>query len=154
MKKKFLIILILIFLQNCGYTPMYGKKQREDFYIAEINFNNENYDLSNFLKSNLNNYLKKNEGKKFNIKGIISYTKNSINKDSQGNTEEYELSCSVNFVIIYEQTEKIITINEKFKMNNFANEFDERRYEQNIKQNIARSIASKLVFQLSKFDAI
>ena len=55
MKKILLIIFILIFFQNCGYTPLYGGKQKVDFYIAEISFNDENYDLSNFVKTNLNN---------------------------------------------------------------------------------------------------
>lgn len=154
MKKILLIIFILIFFQNCGYTPLYGGKQKVDFYIAEISFNDENYDLSNFVKTNLNNYLKENEGKKFDITGDISYAKNSVSKDSEGNTVEYELSCSIKFIIVYDKLEKVIIINEKFKMKNFNDEFEERRYERSIKQNIARSVTSKLLFQLSKFDAI
>jgi hypothetical protein len=37
-------------------------------------------------------------------------------------------------------------------MNNFNDEFEERKYEQTIKKNMARSIVSKLILQLTRLN--
>lgn len=153
MKKIIPFIIILLILQNCGYSPMYGKNQKVNFYITKIDFDDGDFEISNFIKANLNNYFKENQGKKFNIESSVSFNKYSISKNSEGNTEKYELSCSVIFKIIHNNIEKEITINEKFKMNNLSDDFEEKKYERTIKQNMARLITSKLIFQLTKFDA-
>lgn len=153
MKKILTLIFVFLIFQSCGYNPMYDKNQDVNFYIENISFDENNFDLSKFIKINLSNYLKKNNGNKFNIKTSISYSKNSISKDSAGNTEEYELSCLIKFIVFSSDSIKEIKIQEKFKMDNFADDFEERQYERAVKQNMARSIVSKLIFQLSRLDA-
>ena len=153
MKNLITIISLFFFLliQSCGYAPIYGKSQKVNFYIKEINFDNGDKDLNFFIKSNLNKYLINNGGDAYKIETSIKYEKISLSKDSSGATEEYQLSSEVIFKITANKTE-ILKIKEIFKMNNLHDEFEEREYEKTIKQNMARTIVSKLIIQLSKFN--
>ena len=151
MKKIIIIYLFLLLLQSCGYVPMYGKNQKVDFYIEEIKFDDGDRDLSNYLKNNLNGYFLIKGNKKYKIDTYINYIKNSVSRDSKGDTVEYELIAIVRFVITNEEFNKELVIRESLKMNNFSDEFEERQYEKTIKQNMARSISSKLLTQISRF---
>ena len=152
MKKYSIIILILFFIQSCGYVPIYSKNQKIDFYIQSVNFNSSDKELANFIKSNLSNYFKKNAGKSFIISATIDYQKTSVSKSAEAITEEYNLISNAIFQINTENIDKKITISETYKMNNFDDEFEERKYEQTIKKNMARSIVSKLILQLTRFN--
>ena len=152
MKKIIIIYLLLLLLQSCGYVPMYANNQKVDFYIEEIKFDDGDRDLSTYLKNNLNAYFVINGIKKYKIDTSIDYTKNSVSKNSKGDTVEYELIAIVRFEITSEDFSKELVIKENLKMNNFSDEFEERQYEQTIKQNMARSISSKLLTQLSRFN--
>ena len=152
MKKICIIFLILLFTKSCGYTPMYSKNQKVNFYIKSVEFAESDKDLANYLKLNLNNYFKKKNGSEYIIDANISYKKTIASKDSTGEIEEYNLSSVAKFIIKSNNFSKAININETFKMENFTDEFQEREYEENIKKNMARSITSKLLFQLSRFN--
>ena len=152
MKKICTIILILLFTQSCGYTPMYSKNQKVNFYIKSVEFAESDKDLANYLKLNLNNYFEKKDGSEYIIDANISYKKTIASKDSAGEIEEYNLSSVAKFIIKSNNFSKTININESFKMENFSDEFQEKEYEDNIKKNIARTMTSKLLFQLSRFD--
>jgi len=151
MKKIIIIYLFLLLLQSCGYVPMYANNQKVDFYIEEIKFDDGDRDLSTYLKNNLNAYFVIKGIKKYKIDTSIDYTKNSVSKNSKGDTVEYELIAIVRFEITSEDFSKELVIKENLKMNNFSDEFEERQYEKTIKQNMARSISSKLLTQISRF---
>ena len=152
MKKIIIIYLFLLLLQSCGYVPMYANNQKVDFYIEEIKFDDGDRDLSTYLKNNLNAYFVIKGNKKYKIDTTIDYTKNSVSKNSKGDTVEYELIAIVKFEITSEDFSRELVIKENLKMNNFADEFEERQYEKTIKQNMARSISSKLLTQISRFN--
>ena len=152
MKKFLLIYLLALALHACGYAPMYAGNQKVDFYIENIEFDNGDKDLANFIKTNLNNYLVVKDSKKFKIKTSIEYVKNSLSKNSAGETEEYELSSYVIFDVESEGKNFEIKIKETFKMNNFSDEFEELEYERVVKQTMSRSIASKLIIRLSRLN--
>ena len=152
MKKISLIFLILLFFQNCGYTPIYSKNQIVDFYIESITFNDGDDDLAEHIKFNLNKYLNQKDGKKYKINTSIEYKKIEINKNTLGEAEEYDLSSNIIFKIEGDNLSEIIKIKESSKMDNFNDEFEEREYEQIVKKSMARSIVSKLLIQLSRLN--
>ena len=152
MKKISLIFLILLFFQNCGYTPIYSKNQNLDFYIESITFNDGDDDLAEHIKFNLNKYLNQKDGKKYKINTSIEYKKIETNKNTLGEAEEYDLSSNIIFKIEGDNSSEIIKIKESSKMDNFNDEFEEREYEQIVKKNMARSIVSKLLIQLSRLN--
>jgi hypothetical protein len=138
---------------GCGFTPMYSVNKKVSFYIESINFNNSDKELAGFIKSNLSNYLIKNNGKKFKINASINYSKNSISKDVSGNTEEYELTSTLNLLISQGELNRSVLIKEVSRMKNFTDEFEELQYERSAKESMARSITSRLLMQLSVINA-
>lgn len=152
MKKISLIFLILLFFQNCGYTPIYSKNQNVDFYIESITFNDGDDDLAEYIRFNLNNYLNQKDGKKYKISTNIEYKKIETSKNALGVAEEYDLFSNIIFKIEGDNLNKNINIKESFKMDNFNDEFEEREYEQIVKKSMSRSIVSKLLIQLSRLN--
>lgn len=153
MKKFLFISLIILFLQSCGYSPMYGKNQNVNFHIEKITFNDGDKDLINFIKSNLNRYSISNNENKFNIDAKMNYEKNTVSKNAAGETEEFELYLEIEFAITSKELQKNLKIIERFKMNNLADEFEETRYERTIKENMARLVTTKLINQLTQLNA-
>lgn len=151
MKKILLLCFVFLVFQNCGYSPIYGKNKKINFYIKSINFEGDTH-LSNNIKTNLNNYRSNNDGTVFIINAKIDYQKNISSNDVRGEAEEYDLVAFVRFNINYAGGSKTLQISESFKMDNFSDEFEEREYENIIKQSMARSIVSKLVVQLTRID--
>ena len=152
MRKIYLTIIFFLFLQSCGYAPIYSENQKVSFFIERIDFNDGDDDLSNYIDLNLSNYTNKQNGKKYQINANIKYHKTVVSKNTAGEAEEYELISNASFTISSLKKVKTININEVLKMKNFDNEFEERKYEQGVKKNMARSIVSKLILQLSRFD--
>src|SRR6056300_162844 len=144
-KKNSIILIILFFLSNCGYTPMYSNNKNVNFYIEEINFNKGDIYLINQLKSNLKNYLKEKEGNKFIIDADIQYNKKIISRNNTGDISEYNLSSTAIFLIKFKDTSEKISISESFNMENLEDEFSEMQYEEAIKQNMAQSTITKLI---------
>ena len=49
-KKNILIISLLIFLSNCGFTPIYLNNKNINFSIEQVNYTGDR-ELNNFLKT-------------------------------------------------------------------------------------------------------
>ena len=152
MKKIYISIVFFLFLQSCGYVPIYSVNQKINFYIESINFENSDDELSNYIDLNLINYTNKKDGKKYKIDANVQYLKTVISKNTAGEVEEYELISNISFTISSLKEVKKVDMNEIFKMNNFDDEFEERQYEKEIKKNMARSIVSRLILQLSRIN--
>ena len=152
MKKVILLYACFLILQSCGYTPIYSKNQKVDYYIENISFNDSDSDLTFFIRDNLRNYLIKNNNQKFKITVLIDYSKSPISKNSLGETDEYQLSSIIEFIITSEQKEKKLRVKESFRIKNLDDEFEEKTYEKNAKKNMARISTSKLLMQLARFN--
>ena len=146
MKRKNIIIVSLIFfLANCGFTPIYLKNNNVNFSIEQINFTG-NRELNNFLKTNLNQYKNKDIDNKIYIEAKSEYNKIVLSKDGTGAVTNYELVAEVIFLI--KPSNKEIKISEKKIMESMADKFEETEYEKSIKQSFASSIAYKLISEL------
>jgi len=144
MIKKFLIVIALVILTGCGFTPMYSKKNNNNFSIEQINFSGER-ELNNFLKIGLSRYKSSND-KKFFIDVECECSKNIITKDKTGKATNYELIANVTFNI---ESIKKIEYSEKKIIENLNDNFEQTKKERSVKQIFATSIINKLINQLS-----
>ena len=146
MIKKIIIILSLIFfLTNCGFSPIYLKNENMNFSIEKIVFTGDR-ELNNFLKSKLRNYKNEESKNKFFIEAKSEYTKVALSKNTAGEVTNYQLEARVIFLI--KPINKEISITEKKIMDSMDDKFEEARYERTIKQNFAYSISDKLSSEL------
>ena len=144
-KKNVIILSIIFFLTNCGFSPIYLKNQNRNFSIEKVIYTGDR-ELNNFLKSNLKNYKNEESNNKFFIEVKSEYTKVVLSKNTAGEVSNYQLEARVIFLI--KPINKEISITEKKIMDSMDDKFEEARYERTIKQNFAYSISDKLSSEL------
>ena len=145
MKKNVIILSIIFFLTNCGFSPIYLKNENVNFSIEKVIFTGDR-ELNNFLKSKLKNYKNEESNNKFFIEARSEYTKVVLSKNTAGEVTNYQLEAKVIFLI--KPINKEISITEKKIMDSMDDKFEEARYERIIKQNFAYSISDKLSSEL------
>ena len=150
-KKKILVlILFLIALSNCGFTPLYTKNF--NFSLSEINLQGDR-NINNLLKTNLQPLKNNKSEKKFKLNINTEYNKNVLSKDRAAKITDYEISGkSIIQIILNDKFVKEITIKENINMANMSDKFEEQSKELIIKQNFASSIYNKLITELSLID--
>ena len=148
-KKIFLILIVLNFLNHCGFTPLHSSKQAANFSIETISFEGDRM-INNYLSDNLSKFENDKFEKKFTILVNTNYNKNIISKDKTSKVTNYELSAVSIFQISYQ--DKIIKkfeLSERKTINNIEDKFEEQKYEKSVKQNFALAISDKLITELS-----
>jgi hypothetical protein len=144
-KKNIIGIFLIIFLNSCGFTPIYLKKNDVQFSIEQVNYSGDR-DLNNFLKINLDQYKNEKIKNKISIDVKSTYEKMILSKDGTGEVTNYQLEAEVIFII--KSNNKEIQIIEKKIIDAMDDKFEEARYERIIKQNFASSITNKLISEL------
>ena len=146
MIKKYIILISLIFfLTNCGFSPIYVKNTNTNFSIENVNYQGDR-ELNNFLKTNLNQYKNENSDRKILIEATSEYEKIVLTKNAASEVTNYKLIAKVIFLI--KSTNKKINITEEKIISSMDDKFEEARKERATKQNFARSISNKLISEL------
>ena len=145
LKKNIIIISLILFLNSCGFTPIYLKKNDIKFSIEQVNYSGDR-DLNNFLKINLDQYKNEKIDNKISIDAKSTYKKIILSKDGTGEVTNYQLEAEVIFLI--KSNNKEIKITERKIIDSMSDKFEEARYERSIKQNFATSITNKLISEL------
>ena len=145
LKKNIIILSLILFLTNCGFTPIYLKNNNLNFSIEQIKYTGDR-DLNNFLKINLDRYKNEKINNKIVLTGDSKYEKNILSKDGTGKITSYQLKVEVTFVV--QSTNEIIRISEKKIIDSMDDKFEEARYEKSIKKSFAYSISNKLISEL------
>ena len=136
--------LLLFLLSNCGYQPLYTKKEDFKFVVKELELigdENINRKIISALsiKIDKENY-QKNKIKLENKKSIIE-----TSKDKQGKPESYKMVIDFKLSIIDKEnnlTEKIIS--EEFSYKNKDNKFNLSEYEINLEENLVNNIIDQI----------
>ena len=143
-KKILFLFFIIIFFNNCGYTPIYSKKS-QSFEIVETEYFGEKK-VNNILSNKLKIYKKNPEAiKKFNIFINSKTTKATITKDKKGNPTQFSMGISITLKINNE-IEKTFLENSTY--DNSEDKFDLRKYEDNLIQNMTEKIFSEIILFL------
>ena len=145
-KKNILIISLLIFLSNCGFTPIYLNNKNINFSIEQVNYTGDR-ELNNFLKTILNQYKNEKVNNKIFIETSSVYKKNILSKNKAGEVSDYQIEAEVIFLI--KPSNKKIKITEKKIIQSIDDKFEEARNERSIKQSFASSISKKLTSDLT-----
>ena len=144
-KKIILLSFLILFLNNCGYTPIYSKKS-QDFQISKIETSGEvkvNKLLYNKLKIYSDN---PNARKTFNLNINSLSTKTTIAKDKKGNPTQFSIELSITLQIIDGLDNKVDRIfSESSTYDNNDNKFDLRKYEDNLIENMTEKLFSEII---------
>ena len=136
MKKNILVISLIFFLVNCGFTPIYLKNTDINFSIEQVNYTGDK-ELNNFLKTNLDQYKNKKIDNKIYIEAESVYKKIVLSKDDAGEVTNYQLEAEVIFLI--KPLSKRINIKGKKNMDNMDEKLEEDKKERRSKHELDES---------------
>ena len=146
-KKNFIIfIILLIFLNGCGYTPIFSKKNNFSIIELEVSGNKE---INKIIINSLN-YYKVSEGENsFSIIIDNSLDKEISSKDTKGNPKTFKINVISKIKVKNSKGE----INEKIFLksinyNNKSNKFDLKKYENETIKNFGRKISEEIIIYL------
>ena len=146
MIKNFLpLCIFILFLNNCGYTPIYSKKS-QNFEINKIETFGETK-VNKVLLSKLKIY-KNNTKTKKSIDIIITSksVKTTTAKDKKGNPTQFSIVLTVNVKILDDLNNDVeVTFSESNTYDNSTNKFDLRKYEDNLIKNMIEKIFSEII---------
>ncbi len=143
MTKK-ILILVLFFLSNCGYQPLYSKKESYKLTTKELELIGD----TKINKKIIDALSIKISDERFLNKKIILENNKSIvetSKNKQGQPDSYKMIIYFKLSIIDKENnlnEKII--NEEFSYKNKDNKFDLSEYEINLERDLINNIINKL----------
>ena len=148
MKKIFLVILILL-LNNCGYTPIYSAKD-SNFKIISLN-SNVNNNLTNYIENSISVFSNEDSNKKLNIVFNLKENVSVILKDSKGDPSKNRLTITVD-LSLFDINKNLLasnTFSESFQYNIDDNKYNLKQYEKNIKFSLVEQISSQIIEYLT-----
>jgi len=98
MFKQLYILITLLFLTSCGFSPMLKNVDLNDIKINKIDYLGPN-GLTYYLKSNINIPIYKRPGNAYSLKINIEESVNSVTKNSSGITTEEEIIITISFQV-------------------------------------------------------
>ena len=142
--KKIFLLLSIIFIYNCGYTPLYlAGKSDLNLNLKEIK---GDFELNTYIKNDFKIASNVNSLNVFDINAETKIDKIILTKDATGDATDYKLDFSVKFIIVSEN--KVVSYNESFKIKKSNQKFEQSNYEREIKRNFSEIVKDKLVLYL------
>ena len=146
--KKFLIILFL-FVSNCGYQPLYVDTSNKKLIFQEINLQGDKK-INRKIISALNISKNSNDA---NFEELFLDSKKSkqiTSKNSKGEVISYKMTIETNLVIKNKNGEKNIkSFNVDFSYNTRENKFDLAEYETQIQSNLIKQIIESMIIYIN-----
>lgn len=148
MNKNLILIIIFIFLSQCGYSPIYkvDTKSKINIILADLKGDK---DFNNKLNSKLRKYYNNNPESSFTISVNSAIDKNTITKDSKGKITNYELIATATFKILYKNIESNLVLKENLKIINNDDSYEQKKYENAVKNTFASSMTERLIIKLN-----
>ena len=146
--KKYYLFIMLIFLTQCDYKPIYSKNnQNYGIKIIEFNENRSNKILATRLK---NYSYEKDNNFLYELKLLTSENKLVLSKNTKG--DPLLLGLKINLKIEVFEKGKLIKkkeYNEQFNYQNLSKKFELNSYESEIRLNIYDKMISKILIDLT-----
>ena len=144
-------IIIIFFLNNCGFTPEYAGFKGINFSL-NINKIEGDRELNNAIKSQLDRY-KNNKIQNIQIINVnikSKFAKDILSKDSTGKATKYNLKANFEFTLDTGDDLRTIKMFEEFKIDNIEDNVEENNYVKIIKRNFAEIVSEKLILNISQ----
>ena len=149
--KNITLIILVLFLYNCGYSSIYKNQKTQNFKINIIEIKG-NREMNNLIKNEIKSYTNTDSQKIYNIKINTDYKKEVLTKNSSGVITDYNLTTTSEVSINLKDQTKIFEFEESINIKNQSDTFEQNIYEKNIKRNFASSIREKLISAILSFN--
>ncbi len=147
--KRIFLVLVIIFLNGCGYTPLYSSK---DSNYKVISFKkNLNNSLTNYIQNSIEVLSNENADKSLKISFEYNENISIILKDSKGDPAKNRLNVVIDLSLFDNSDNLIISkkFSESFEYSIDDNKFNLKQYEKNIKLNLVEDITQQILVFLA-----
>ena len=146
--RKIFLIAIILFLNSCGYTPLYSSKDTN--YKVNTLKKNVNNNFTDYINNRIQAFSNDEADKSLNIS--FDYNENIavILKNSKGDPVKNRLNISIN-LSLFDSNDSLITskeFSENFEYNIDDNKFNLKQYEKKIKFNLVEDITQQILIFL------
>ena len=144
MKKNLLIILLLL-LNSCGFTPIYSSKDSNYNIISfKKNINNN---LTSYIQNSISALSNENASKSLNINLNFTEDISVVLKDSKGDPSRNRLTVTIDMSISGVNKNLIASnvFSESFEYNIDDNKFNLKQYEKNLKFSLVEQITQQII---------
>ena len=147
--KKIFLILIILFLNGCGYTPLYSSKD-SNYKVISLK-KNVNNSLTNYVQNSIEVISNENAKKSLNISFDYNENISVILKNSKGDPTKNRLNVVIDLSLLDSNDNLIISkqFSESFEYNIDDNKFNLKQYEKNIKFNLIEDITQQILVFLA-----
>ena len=149
MNKITTVLLTLLFLTSCGYTPIYSSKNF-DFKLENV-INLKNDRLHNKVRKGLQNFSNQKSLKVISLKIDVKKEINILSKNSKGDPSRYEMVVNISLAVTFNENENISkTFQESFNYNININRFELSQYEKEIEDLLIDKNIDRIIIYLTK----
>ena len=149
-KKTFVLLVLFLFFSNCGYTPIFSKK--------DVNFSIENIEFlgDKDVKKNIDYALfgyknKPNKEKKISLVITNSKIIATASKNSKGEAQTNKISINVNVKIILAENNFIEKNFHKSAIYTVLDRKSKQKSNENkLIENLSNEIALEIIFEILK----
>ena len=147
-QKSFIIIIICLFLQNCGFAPIYSdnKEKKISLNLVEIEGDDE---MNSIVSTSLKRYSNNSSEKIYNLNITTDYKRNVLSKNKKGEITNYLLISKISFEVLNNENAEIYNFEDETKSANISNQFEFKQYEKAIKKNFINLKIDELILRLS-----
>tara|TARA_Y100000591_G_scaffold174275_1_gene150532 strand:- start:119 stop:574 length:456 start_codon:yes stop_codon:yes gene_type:complete len=148
MKKIFPLLIIFLFLQSCGYSPIYSFQNKINFKLNIIEIDGSSK-MNDIFKIQIKRFSDKTSEKKLDLKIFTYYEKSILTKNKKGEATKFNIKKIINFKIINSENEENHSFNSETIIDNISDKFEKNKYENSIIENFISSSIEKLILKLS-----
>ena len=148
MKKIFPLLIIFLFLQSCGYSPIYSFQNKINFKLNIIEIDGSSK-MNDIFKIQIKRFSDKTSEKKLDLKIFTYYEKSILTKNKKGEATKFNIKKIINFKIINSENEENHSFNSETIVDNMSDKFEQNNYENSIIENFISSSIEKLILKLS-----
>ena len=141
--------MFFLFLQGCGYSPIYSVQNKTNFKfnIIEINGSNKMNDKFNIQIKRFSNDTSSNQ---IDLKISTFYEKNILSKNKKGEATKFLIKKTINFEVNNPEDKKNYSFSNETTINNINDKFELNNYENSIIENFISSKIEEFVLKLSQ----
>ena len=144
LKKIFILPTLFLFFSNCGYTPIFSKKD-VNFSIENIKFLGNN-DVKGKINQTLSIYKNKSDKTK-QVSLVITNLKNitTASKNSKGEAQTNKISIDVNVKIILAENS---IVDKNFSKSSIYDVIDRKSEQKLIENKLTENLSSEIAQQI------
>ena len=141
------LIIIFLFLQQCGYSPIYLniKDKNINLNIIEISGNDT---MNTIVNTGIKKYQNNSAATNINLNVKTYFKKNILTKNKAGKATSYSLTKTIEFEITNLENPQKYFFEEETKTSSMVSEFEFKNYEKAIITNFINNKLEELIFKL------